>query len=464
MLIRRAHIFGSDHTDVRWTGGRIVECGTDLRPLPGENDIDAHGGWLLPGLHDHHIHLRALAALSDSVPLGPERIPDLSGLIAELHRADAQLPAGQWIRGIGYHESVAGSLDRRLLDRALPGRPVRVQHRSGGLWILNSAACAEIELDECAVTGVERDAAGRLTGRLWRMDSWLGARIPSLPLDLAGVSSRAARHGITGFTDATPGLTQQEVSELAGAVADGRIVQRVHCMAPPSITDPRIARFTLGPTKILLDDTNLPTLDDLTETIREAHEASRPVAVHCVTRVQLILTLAALDSAGVRPGDRIEHGAIVPDSVLDHMRALALTVVTQPHFPVERAAQYALDVPEEDRADLWRLGSLLNRGVAVAAGTDAPFGGADPWRVLAACLTKQMNTTVGEAISLHCALQLFFGYPERPAVPRTVRPGAVADLTLLRAAPAEIADHPAAGAELVAATIVGGQPVYLASQ
>ena len=61
MLIRGARIFGTEHTDVRWHGRSITHCGTGLRPLPGEDDIDADGGWLLPGLHDHHVHLRSLA-------------------------------------------------------------------------------------------------------------------------------------------------------------------------------------------------------------------------------------------------------------------------------------------------------------------------------------------------------------------------------------------------------------------
>ncbi|MEV0248168.1 amidohydrolase family protein [Nocardia sp. NPDC050712] len=435
-----------------------------MRPLPGEDDIDARGGWLLPGLHDHHIHLRALAACADSADLGPERISGLDGLTGELRRLDAELPAGQWIRGIGYHESAAGALDRSVLDRALPDRPLRIQHRSGALWMLNSAAAAAIDLPGCAAPGVERDAAGQVTGRLWRMDSWLGVRIPTVPLDLAALSSRAAQCGITGFTDATPGLAQHEVSGLAAAVADGRITQRLHCMAPPSISDPQIERFTLGPTKILLDDATLPRFDDLAGVLRAAHAAGRPVAVHCVTRVQLILTLAALDSAGARRGDRIEHGAIVPDSVLDHLRALALTVVTQPHFPVERAAQYAREVPDEDQADLWRLGTLLDAGVAVAAGTDAPFGGADPWRVIAAATTREPNASAVEAVPLLHALPLFFGRAEQPAVPRTVAPGAAADLTLLSATPEDITAHPAAGGGCVTATIVAGHPTYLAER
>ena len=70
-----------------------------------------------------------------------------------------------------------------------------------------------------------------------------------------------------------------------------------------------------------------------------AHAAGRPVAVHCVTRVQLVLTLAALDAAGRLPGDRIEHGAVIPAESLPDLRGL--TVVTQPHFVAERGEQYA---------------------------------------------------------------------------------------------------------------------------
>ena len=104
------------------------------------------------------------------------------------------------------------------------------------------------------------------------------------------------------------------------------------------------------------------------------------MAVHCVTRVQLVLTLAALGAAGRLSGDRIEHGAVIPAESLHDLRSI--TVVTQPHFVAERGGQYAVDVAPEDLPDLWRLRSLIDAGVPVAAGSDAPFGGGDPWHVM----------------------------------------------------------------------------------
>ncbi|MFC4376171.1 amidohydrolase family protein [Nocardia halotolerans] len=463
MLIRGATVFGAEYTDVRYRGRHIADCGVGLRPLPGEEVIDAGGGWLLPGLHDHHVHLRALTATVDSVRLGPPDVTGPEALAARLRRADTDLPAEQWIRGVGYHESVAGRLDRDVLNTTVRQRPVRIQHRSGALWMLNSRACTEVGLDDCPLPGVERDAHGRATGRLWRMDSWLRERLRRRTLDSAATSRHAARWGVTGFTDATPDLTQREVDDLARDVDAGRIAQRVHCMAPPGVTAPPVSRFTGGPTKILLDDHTLPTFDEFVDRIRGAHAVGRPVAVHCVTRVQLALTMAAMDQAGEFAGDRIEHGAIIPAQAREWLRKRRITVVTQPHFAVERAEQYAREVPRADHADLWRLGSLLAVGVDVAAGTDAPFGSSDPWSVIRAAtgqLTGIRDHRRGERIGLSAAVSLFCGRADRPARPRTVERGEVADLTLLAVPPADVGST--SSSDLVAATIVDGHIVHRA--
>jgi predicted amidohydrolase YtcJ len=303
------------------------------------------------------------------------------------------------------------------------------------------------------------------------MDRWLADHVPARPDDLAAglasVSARAAALGVTGFTDATPGAGECDVAGLAAAVVDGAIVQRLLCMARADVSGPagglqahrlqaQGQRFRLGPVKILLDDDTLPSLDDLADQVRQAHAAGRTAAVHCVTRVQLLLTLAALDVAGRRPGDRIEHGALIPAETVPELRGL--TVVSQPHFVAERGAQYAADVDPGDRPDLWRLRSLIDGGVAVAAGSDAPFGGADPWHVMRAATRRPANLGPGEAVTPGTAIRLFLGDPAAPGVPRLVAPGYPADLILLRCPPREAAR--ALASDLVAATFVGGGQVY----
>jgi predicted amidohydrolase YtcJ len=464
VLIRNARVWPPDahrtaeaaldrlpRSDVRMTAGQITECGPGLRPAPGEEAIDAAGGVLLPGLHDHHVHLRALAAAAASVTVGPPQTRTAAELAAWLRAADARLPPGDWLRAVGYHESVGGPLDRDVLDRLVPHRPVRVQHRTGALWMVNSLAAARLGLDGCELDGVERDDAGRATGRLWRMDRWLAERVPAAHPDLGAVSRTAGSWGITGFTDATPGATERDLATLAQAP----IAQRLHCMAPPGVRPPP-GTATAGPLKILLDDTTLPPLEEFAGRIRGAHADGRPAAVHCVTRVQLVLALAAFDLAGRMPGDRIEHGAVIGAGSLTALRGL--TVVTQPHFVAERGEQYAAEVPPEDLPDLWRLRSLIDAGVGVAAGSDAPFGHPDPWHAMRAAARRPEMFRAGEAVTPARALALFLGRPAAPESPRRVAPGHPADLALLRAGPREMLRSLAS--DLVAATFVGGEIVY----
>src|SRR6185436_18011267 len=115
----------------------------DAAPAGADVVIDAAGGALLPGLHDHHVHLLAMAAARASIDVGPPAVTSPTGFDDALRTA-----AGDgWVRAVGYHESIAGPLDRRRLDALLPHRPARVQHRSGQLWVLNGAALDLVGLD-----------------------------------------------------------------------------------------------------------------------------------------------------------------------------------------------------------------------------------------------------------------------------------------------------------------------------
>ena len=101
----------------------------------------------------------------------------------------------------------------------------------------------------------------------------------------------------------------------------------------------------------------------MTEWITDQHRAGRPVAVHCVTAAQLVVTIAALRAAGSHPRDRIEHAAVADDGSLADLADLGVTVVTQPNFVAERGDQYLADIPAAEHAQLWRVASLLKAEV-----------------------------------------------------------------------------------------------------
>jgi predicted amidohydrolase YtcJ len=350
-----------------------------------------------------------MAAADRSVQLAGLADDAVAGV---LRAADRSKPDRSWLRAVGWH---GPHLDREALDAVVPDRPVRVQHRSGALWILNSAGLRAVGIDEP-------------TGRLFGMDDVLRERTPpESPPDVAGVGRQLASFGVTGITDATPTERPEDVAALAATGLD------VLAMSSPAL-----ALESNGPAKVLPADHALPGVDELADEMRAARAQRRAIAVHCVTAAGLVLALAAWDLVGIDPADRVEHGSVIPDALVPMIAERGLTVVTQPNFVAERGDDYLAEVDATDLPFLYRCRSLLDAGVPVAFGTDAPFGDADPWKAIAAAVHRRTpsGATVlpAEAVDARTALSLFLSSARAPGgPPRHVEPGAPADLVLLDA-------------------------------
>jgi predicted amidohydrolase YtcJ len=447
MLIRNVSIGGHDGLDVKLEGDRIVAIGKRL--APERLQFDGAGGVLMMGLVDHHCHLLASAAQSSSVDL--HDVQSLEELAARLRQA-----AGLgWIRAIGCPPVLAEALTTYMLDSWQLDRPARIQDQTGALWVLNSAALARI--DEDLPPCVERGGDGRITGRVWRGDAWLGQAIGRTFPDLARVGTRLARLGITAITDA---------SATTDAHRAGDLPQRLTLMSAGRLSRPQDGAFEIGPVKMLLDERELPLLDDLVKRMRLAREQSRAVAVHCVTATELALTLAAFQAGGARPGDRIEHGNVIPADAIPVIHRLGLAVVIQPGWTATRGDRYLADVEPIDRPDLMRCATLLNAGIRLAAGSDSPYGQWDCWAAMCAAVSR---TTLGgqslnpeEAITARAALDLYRAAPDNAGgAPRQVRQGALADLCLLAGPLPNYAEDFAA--ERVSATWINGKLVHHAA-
>jgi predicted amidohydrolase YtcJ len=463
LLLRNAEVAGRPGIDVRVRGERIAELAPGLYRR-GEEELDCRGGAVLPGLVDAHLHLLALAAADASVACGPPAVTDAASLAAALAAAPGD--AEGWVRGIGYVEVVAGDLDGPALDRLHAARPVRIQHRSGALWMLNGLAVDRLRLAHADAPGIERDGAGRPTGRLWRADDELRRRLPPAAVpDLSDVGRRLTRYGVTAVTEATPDLDPGATAAISAAMEGGALPQRVHFLGLPLGTAaPAVPRATVGPVKIVLADSGLPHLDDLAGRIADVHTAGRGVAVHCVTREALVLVLAALDIAGAHHDDRIEHAALVPEELLPDLARRKLAVVTQPGFLAVRGDDYLRGVPEPEHADLYRARSLLDAGVRLALSSDAPYGPLDPWAVIAAAVHRRTpaGAVVGgaERLTPEQALDAYLGLPSFPGRPRLVRVGTPADLVLLDRPLAAALAEPRAGC--VRSVVIAGRVVHLA--
>jgi predicted amidohydrolase YtcJ len=277
---------------------------------------------------------------------------------------------------------------------------------------------------------------------------------------LAATSDRLSRYGVTGITDATASNGPEELAAMEAATRCGQLRQSVLMLggALPHLADGPV---TTGALKLVLEDRQLPALDVLVESIRSA--GRRGAALHVVTRESLVLAATALSIAGGGP-HRIEHASVAPPEVIELLRPLPVTVVTQPGFIAEHGDRYRRDVDRADQAWLYRLRAWDLAGIPLAGSTDAPFGHPDPWVAMSAAVSRQtaLGHQIGtdERLTPERARDLFLGRATDPGGPvRTVSSGSRADLCLLAVPWHEARTH--LTSQLVQATIRNGRLTYL---
>jgi len=354
---------------------------------------------------------------------------------------------------------VMGLPDAQALDRLVADRPLRIQHRSGRLWLLNSMALATL-LDRAeAPPGLDRE-----NGHLFDEDRWLQAALGSSPPDFARISAELAGFGVTGVTDMSPRNDAANAAHVSRQIAAGALLQRCILAGELSLAEARTGSWTLGPAKLHLHEAAFPDFDETAAFVTAAHEQARSVAIHCVSEIELVFALALLDHAGAQQGDRIEHASVASPELTRRMAALGLAVCVQPHFVAERGDRYLADVEPQHQPDLYRLRSLIAAGIPLAGGSDAPFASHDPWEAMAAAVSRRTCTGqiigAGEALTPEDALALYLADPLDLTRQRRIAPGEPADLCLL--SQPWSAAREALSSSPVRATFVSGKLVHQA--
>jgi predicted amidohydrolase YtcJ len=463
MLIKNTECLDLGRVDVRISGAHVSEIAQCLSVRPGEDVIDARGNALLPGLRDHHLHLYAAAAALNSVDCGPPQVTDQFTLADTITKALAYAKDTPWIRGFGYHESIAGMLDREAMDRLSPTVPLRIQHRSGRLWFFNSAGLRELGISERNVDDPFERSNGQLTGRLYDADGWLRGRTGQGRMSLVPLSKMLAAHGIVGVTDAGQNNDIETLKDFATLHARGALLQDVRVMGNETLDHATpIGGITRGERKFHLHEHDLPPFDDICAAIQRSHACGRRAAFHCTTRTELFFALGALEAARALPGDRIEHASVAPDDAFATFRKLGIQVVTQPGFVATRGDSYQRDVEDEDQPWLYRLSSFVAAGIPIAAGSDAPFGDLNPWKAMHAAVTRKTHggADLGarEALSPEQALRLYTSDLASPGTSESIRVGGPADLCLLTLPWSDARE--ALDTVIVEATFNGGRCIY----
>ncbi|MBN9176408.1 MAG: amidohydrolase [Microbacterium sp.] len=324
---------------------------------PATTIIDLDGALLSPGFQDAHVH--PVGGGVELLQCELSEATDAADTLARIRAyADAH-PGEAWILGGGWSMDhfAGGAPTRRLLDEAVPDRPVLLASRDHHSSWANTAAIQAAGLDASTpdlVDGrIEREPSGFPAGTFHEGASALfDAARPVLDADLAYAGLLRAQDalvalGITGWQDALVGGDLSGVDPLDGyrrARAEGTL--RVHVVASQwwhrdrgaeQIDDfiARRAEFTADPDASEPTRLDFGTVKIMVDGIAENHTAA--------------MIGSYRDAHGHDTG---EHGLSFIDAAAlrDHVTALdAAGFAVHFHALGDRAVREALDAVEAAR-------------------------------------------------------------------------------------------------------------------
>jgi predicted amidohydrolase YtcJ len=447
-------------------------AGTATCP-PGVPVVDGEGRWVVPGLWDAHVHLGQWALASRRLDLSRTSSPqEVLALAAAAARSGRPLigtghQAGTWARPVTVSE----------LDAACGDVPVVLINRDFHHGWLNTAALDALGLPRRDVVVAEAEWFAAYP----RVAGLEGAATAA---DYRQVLRAAAAQGVVGLVDLEFDVPW---SDWAQRWHEGCDLLRIRWSPYRGQLDAVRAaglrtgaplpgadgRLTVGSLKVISDgslgtrtawchqpyaDTGgwgapNQTDDELAALLAEGTRAGLSVATHAIGDRALESALAAYTATGAHGS--IEHAQLTTGRAITQMSRLGLVASVQPaHLLDDRQT---MDRVWADRADrCFPLRSLLDAGIELALGSDAPVAPLDPWLAIATAVHRarpadepwhpEQAITVAEALTASTA-------------GRRIAPGQPADVALLEADPLT-ADASTLTTMPVALTTVAGRIVH----
>ena len=447
LLLRSGTIYTADagnskHQALVINDGRFVFVGTDELAeqlwCDSERVIDLNGATVFPGFTDSHQHLEGIGRRTKTLSLFG--IDSLEKTVAAIERWAGDVPAGGWVLGRGWIEREWQG-ERRFLtrwdvDRFTESKPLFMPRADGVSALVNTKALtmAGINRDTPDPEGgrFERDARGELTGYvLGKAMEPFRAILPS-ETDayitdnlLRGMRANAAL-GWTSTHDA--GMSWRQLRLLQDLRARGLMAHRVYVAIPIADAAPLLERgpeqsddgwIDLRGIKVFIDGTlgsrgaallepyadanhrgfmNRTTKEVLMPVLEQALREGVQIMTHVIGDRALRETLDwYLEAQGSVPKSewkhttlrwRLEHAQIIPPSDQRRIKDMSVILSMQPshaigdlNFAGDRLGQERLSY-----AYPWR--PLIDQGIPIIAGSDAPVEAGDPRIEFYAAITR----------------------------------------------------------------------------
>ncbi len=392
--------------DVLVEQGSIREIGHSLDRPAGIEAYDAQGRWAIPGLWDQHVHLAQWTARRDRLDLAGTTSPD--DALARVRAWLATHPGP--LVGRGHRIGMwAEQPTVARLDEVAPDVPVVLIAGDAHHAWLNSRALRALGLPDREDVVAENEWYEAYT----RIDTIVEPDVS--PEAYRRTLQQAAALGIVGVVDLERGQTAADWEERDSPVrvrvatyADGldEVIRAALRTGDPLPGSPDTV--TMGPLKIISDGSlntgtawcceeyadgsgsGAPnqTPAELAGLLDRAHAHGLEVATHAIGDRALHEALTAYDATGA--SGSIEHAQLVRRDSVREMARLGLRASVQPAHLLDDRDPTELAWP--DRAGrCFAFRWMLEDGVSLAFGSDAPVSPLDPWLAIAAAVHRSAD-------------------------------------------------------------------------
>lgn len=501
LIVRNGHIVtmvssGAIVSALAIRDGRILAAGTDAElsscASARTKTIDLHGATVLPGLIDVHTHTMEWAEgiLRDQLDLTYPKVRSIADIVALVRERAAKTPKGQWISGAGWDDAKFTEhryINRRDLDAVAPENPVYLDHVSGHLIAVNSAALklAGITRDTPDPVGgvIEKDSAGEPTGILKDTAMTMAGNL--LPPDPPDIYMRAAKliseralavglttiHDIFISPDEIRGYQQAyargwlklrvQMSPRIGSIADAESLAKlgVHTGfgddtlkfgAAKMFADGGMGARTIAiyPPPVAGEPNNFGVLRWNPEDMHKAHliaaRAGWQLETHAIgdRAIDEVLDSYAAVMKELNLTDarfRIVHAGISTPAIQKRFAELHIVVDGNPPFVYWIGSWFKKYGPERVRWS-YPAKSYIANGVIEAAGSDVPVTPLTPWwGIWSAVARKDLATgevlapeervTIAEALRLYTWNGAYAGFEEKSK--GSLEPGKLADFIVV---------------------------------
>ncbi|MFJ3922252.1 amidohydrolase [Streptomyces sp. NPDC090022] len=535
LLVRNAKVFTGDpgrpHARaVAIRDGRIVALGDDhdLAPLvgPGTRVVDALGRRVVPGLNDSHLHV-IRGGLNYVLELRWDGVRSLRRALAMLREQAGRTPKGQWIRVVGGWTAEQFA-ERRMptvaeLNAAAPDTPVFVLHLYQSA-LMNRAAvrAAGFTRDTPDPRGgqIVRGRDGEPTGVLLAAPSALVlystlAKAPALDEAARRTSTRhflreLNRFGLTSAVDAAGGFQNfpDNYATVIDLARSGELSLRIAYHLFPQTAGQELADLTRWTETVRPGDgdewlrlngagENLtwaaadfenfseprPELaadyeGEFEKAVRLLLENGWGFRLHATYDETIRRDLAVFEklaAEGLFPGDNrwlFDHAETVSPASLDRIAALGGALSVQNRMSFQGTA-FLDRYGAEAAAHAPPVRAMLDRGLTVAAGTDATrVSSYNPWVALHWLVTgrtvggTRLNPA-GNPVGRETALGLYTRggalLTGEQDVKGVLREGCHGDLAILSEDFLTVPEETIPDIEAVL-TVVGGRIVYASAE